>query len=192
MASKQYVTEQGKPIYAMTAQFATTAEVYHAAELVRDAGFTKWDVYAPFPIHGIDEAMGVKRTILPLLVGAAAATGVFLGYLMQNWMSFDYQMVVQGKPVGSVTGSGGWESFVPITFEIGVLLSAFTSLFGMLALNGLPRHHHPLMKRDWFLRCSDDQFAVCIESADPKFDPKAVRSLFEQAKGFNLDVVEDD
>ena len=111
---------------------------------------------------------------------------------MQNWMSFDYQMVVQGKPVGSVTGSGGWESFVPITFEIGVLLSAFTSLFGMLALNGLPRHHHPLMTRDWFLRCSDDQFAVCIESADPKFDPKAVRSLFEQAKGFNLDVVEDD
>lgn len=191
--AKQFVTEKGDPVYGIMAEFATPADVYHAAEKIRDAGYTKWDLYSPFPIHGIDDAMGIARTKLPLIVGVAAIAGVCCGYLLQWYGSnVGYQLVTQGKPYGNVVGDGGWESFVPITFEVGVLFSAFASLIGMLALNGLPRHHHPLMKKESFLRTSDDRFVICIESADPKFDDQTVKALLKGAHGYNIEVVEDE
>ncbi|MBY0112185.1 MAG: DUF3341 domain-containing protein [Phycisphaerales bacterium] len=184
---KVYVTESGEPVYGVIAEFATPADVYHAAEKVRDAGYTKWDVYAPFPIHGIDEAMGQKRTVLPLISAAAAGAGVLGAILMQWWMSgVDYPIVVQGKPYAP------WEPFVPITFELGVLFTAFATLIGMLALNGLPRHHHPLLKKERFLAVSDDAFAICIESGDDKFDPDQTRSMLERLGGKHIDLVEGD
>lgn len=190
--AKQFVTEKGDPVYGLIAQFTTTPEVYHAAEAMRDAGYTQWDVYSPFPIHGIDDAMGIKRTRLPLIVGAAAICGVVCGYLLQWYGSnVGYQLVTQGKPYGSVT-EGGWEAFVPITFELGVLFAAFASLIGMLALNGLPRHHHPLMKKDAFLRVSDDTFMICVEACDPKFDPKATKDLLRSLHATNIELVEDE
>ena len=134
-----------------------------------------------------DEAMGVKRTRLPLLVACIGFTGAGLGFLMQWWMTaVDYPLVVQGKPYGA------WESFVPITFELGILFSAFASLIGMLALNGLPRWHHPLMKKERFLAVSDDRFVVCIEAGDEKFDPDKTRRLLESVGGTNIDLVEDE
>lgn len=190
--AKQFVTEKGEPVFGIMAEFATPADVYHAAEMIRDAGYTKWDLYSPFPIHGIDEAMGISRTKLPLIVGVAAIVGVTCGYLLQWYGSnVGYKLVTQGKPYGSLT-EGGWESFVPIMFEVGVLFSAFASLIGMLALNGLPRHHHPLMKKEAFLRTSDDKFVVCIEAGDPKFDPDAVKSILKKAHGYNIDLVENE
>ena len=150
--------------FGVIAEFDGPGSVSHAAEKVRDAGFQKWDVFAPFPIHGIDEAMGMKRTKLPWIVAGGAITGVSLALLMQWWMgAVDYPLVVQGKPYDA------WEPFVPITFELGVLFSAFSTLIGMLALNGLPRWNHPLLKSDRFLRTSDDAFAIVIEAGDPKF-----------------------
>ena len=123
--AKQFVTEKGEPIFGIMAEFATPADVYHAAERIRDAGYTKWDLYSPFPIHGIDEAMGITRTKLPLIVGAAAIVGVTCGYLLQWYGSnVGYKLVTQGKPYGSLT-EGGWESFVPIMFEVSVLFAAF-------------------------------------------------------------------
>jgi hypothetical protein len=185
-ATKIYTTEQGEVVYGMMAEFDTPADVYHAAERVRDAGYTDWDLYTPFPMHGIEGAMGVKRTKLPLLVATGAFTGAGLGLLMQWWMTaVDYRLVVQGKPYGA------WEPWVPITFELGVLLSAFTALIGMLAMNGLPRHHHPLLKKERFLRVSDDRLIICIEAKDPKFDPKKTRALLEASKGRNIDLVEE-
>ncbi len=178
---------QAAPVYGVTAVFATPADVYYAAEQVRDAGYTKWDVYSPFPIHGIEEAMGMPRTKLPLLVGLGAATGVGLGYLLQYWVTHvAYQMVVQGKPTQA------WEGFIPITFEIGVLLASFTTLIGMLALNGLPRHHHPLFAKDRFLKVSDDTFMICIEADDPKFDRARAEQLLRAAGGRDVDVVTDE
>ena len=189
--NKVYVTEAGAPVYGMVAEFDTPAAVYHAAEQVRDQGFRKWDVYAPFPIHGIDEAMGIKRTILPLMVGIIGVTGAGLGYLMQWWISNNYPLVTHGKPFGSFT-QGGWESFVPITFELGILFSAFTAIIGMLALNGLPRHNHPLFRKTRFLHVSDDRFMICVESEDERFDPEGTRALLTKLGGTNIDVVEGD
>lgn len=189
---KQFVNEKGEPIYGIMAEFATPAAIYHAAEKLRDQGFTHWDVYAPFPIHGIDEAMGIRRTRLPLIVGSAACIGVVAGYLLQWYGSnIGYKLVTQGKPYGEFGGAGGWESFVPIMFELGVLFAAFATLIGMLALNGLPRHHHPLLSKERFLRVSDDRFVICVEAADPKFDHKATRTLLESLGGTHIDLVED-
>ena len=181
-----YKTEKGERVHGVMAEFATPADLYHAAEKVRDAGYRRWDVYSPFAIHGMDEAMGNPPTRLPLLVGFMGLTGAGLGYLMQWWITTAaYPLVVQGKPYEA------WEQFVPITFEIGVLFTAFTTLLGMLAFNKLPMWHHPLMKKERFLRVSDDRFIICIESKDPKFDPASTRALLEKAGATGIDLVEE-
>lgn len=183
----RFVSESGKRIYGMVAEFADAPAFYHAAEKCRDAGYTRWDAYTPFPVHGMEEAMGIKRTKLPVHAFMAGCTGVALALLMQYFMNdWDYQFIVQGKPTNA------WEPFVPITFELGVLLTAFTCLFGMLMLNGLPRFHHPLFNSERFLRVSNDRLIIAIEADDPSFDPDATRRLLEEAGGTHIELIEDD
>ena len=182
----KYVTEAGDEVHGVLAEYHTPAEVYHAAEQVRDAGYTKWDVYAPFPIHGIEDAMGVEPTKLPLFVACGAFTGTGLALLMQWWMTaVNYPLVVQGKPYDA------WEPFTPIVFEISVLLAAFSALISMLALNGLPRFYHPLFKKDRFLRVSQDRFAIAIEATDPRFDPQSTRKLLVDSGAKAIELVEE-
>jgi hypothetical protein len=182
----RYITEAGEEVHGVLAEYLTPAEVYHAAELVRDAGYTKWDVYAPFPIHGIEDAMGVEPTKLPLVVACGAFTGTGLALLMEWWMTaVDYPLVVQGKPYDS------WEPFMPIIFEISVLLAAFTAILTMLAMNGLPRFYHPLFKKDRFLRVSQDRFAIAIEANDPRFDPHGTRRLLVETGAKAIELVEE-
>lgn len=179
-------TPDGGVVHGVMAEFASAADVYHAAEQMRDAGFQKWDVFASFPIHGIDEAMGMKRTKLPLIVAGGAITGISVALLMQWWMtSVDYPLMVQGKPYGA------WEPWVPVTFELGVLFSAFASLIGMLALNGLPRWNHPLLKNERFLRVSDDKFAIVIEAGDPKFQGSDTVSMLQGMGATHVELVEE-
>ena len=182
----RFVTASGARVHGILAEYDTPAAVYHAAEQVRDAGYKVWDVHAPFPIHGIDEAMGIPRNLLPIMVAGGAFTGAGLGFLMQYWMTaIDYRLVVQGKPYGA------WEPFTPVTFELGVLFAAFTALFGMLMLNGLPRWNHPLMKAPRFLRSTQDRFFISIEASDPKFDPDATQALLAGAGATAVEFVED-
>jgi hypothetical protein len=184
--SRRYVNEAGERIYGVLAQYAGPAELFHACEKVRDAGYTRWDSFSPFPIHDMEEAMGIRRTRLPLAIAAGGALGAGLALLMQFWMSgSDYPLMKQGKPFAS------WEPFVPITFELGILLASFTALLGMLAFNGLPRHYHPLMKRQRFLASSDDAFFICIEAGDPRFDPDQTRRLLELTHPIALELVEE-
>lgn len=186
-SAPKFVTEHGNRVHGMVAEFTTPADVYHAAEKVRDAGYKKWDVHTPFPIHGMEEAMGQKRTILPLISFGAAVTGVVCALLLQYFTNaWDYQFVVQGK------NPTDWEPFIPVTFELGVLLCAFATLGGMLALNGLPRFHHPLFNSERFLKTSDDRFMVAIEADDDKFDPDATRALLESAGGVEIEIIEDE
>jgi hypothetical protein len=181
-----FVTESGAPIHGLLAQFDTPADVYHAAEKVRDAGYKHWDVHAPFPIHGIEEAMGVKRSILPFIIGGAAATGVILALLMQYFMNaIDYQFVVQGKDYFA------WEAYIPITFELAVLLSAFAAITGMLALNGLPRFNHPLFQSERFLDSTDHCYFVAIEARDPSFDPATTLALLRDSGASHIELIEE-
>lgn len=183
----KFVGPTGQPVHGILAEFADPPAVYHAAEQIRDAGFKTWDVYAPFPIHGIDAAMGMPRTKLPLVVGVIGLSGAAMAFGLQ-WLISDvlYPMVVQGKPYGA------WEPFVPITFEVGVLSAAFTTLLGMFALNGLPRFHHPLFKNERFLSSSDDAFFIYVEATDDKFDPERTRAALTQAGATRIDIIEDE
>lgn len=182
----RFVSEAGNRVYGMVAEFSETPKVYHAAEMVRDAGYSKWDVHSPFPVHGMEEAMGIKSTRLPLVAMGAAMTGVLVAVLLQwGTSAYLYPMVVQGKPYGA------WEPFMPIIFELGVLFTAFACVFGMMAFNGLPRFHHPLFGHERFYRTSNDRFMIAIEADDPNFDPQKTRALLEKAGGTDITIIEE-
>ncbi len=181
-----YKTSDGQKVYGVIAEFATPADLYHAAEKVRDSGYKSWDVYSPFPVHGMEEAMGLANTKLPLVTGIVGLGGAGLGLLLQYFVThIAYPMVVQGKPPFA------WEPWTPITFEIGVLFTAFCALLGMFAFNRLPMWYHPLLKKERFLRVSDDRLVICVEAKDPKFNPQQTRDLLESVGGKHIELVEE-
>lgn len=150
-------------LYGYLAEFETVGALLAACAQVRDAGFTRWDAHTPFPVHGLDAAMGLRTTKLPWLVFGAGASGAGLGLLMQWWINaVDYPLINSGKPHFSIPAN------VPITFEMTVLLSALTAFVGMLALNGLPRYHHPVFQSERFRRVTSDRFFITIEARDPR------------------------
>ena len=178
-----------KRVHGYLAEFGSASDVYHASEKIRDAGFQRWDVHSPFPIHGLNEAMGLKRSILPWFVffgGAAGITTAFcLAYITQVGI---YPTVVQSKPANIFTTA----AFFPIMFELTILFSAFTTVFGCFALMGLPRLNHPLFAAKTFKKFSDDGFFICIEARDPKFHHAETRALLEGLGGKNIELVEDE
>ncbi|MBX3213385.1 MAG: DUF3341 domain-containing protein [Labilithrix sp.] len=171
----------------LLAEFNTPAEVLHAAEKFRDAGYTQFDTHSPFPIHGMDAAMGMKDSKLGLIVFPAALTGTTLAFLMMWWMNgVDYPLVIGGKPPYSLP------SQVPIMFELTILLSAFATVFGMFHLNRLPRHHHPIFNSERFKGFSDDKFFLSVESNDPKWDIERTKKLLESCHASHVELVYDD
>ncbi|MEE2960565.1 MAG: quinol:electron acceptor oxidoreductase subunit ActD [Myxococcota bacterium] len=174
-------------VYGLLAEYDTTAKLVKACEKVRDAGYTKWDSYAPFPVHGIDPAMGIKPTKLPWLIFGAGITGTCVALLMQWWMNaYDYEYLISGKPLWSLPAN------VPVGFELTVLFSALTAIFGCLAINMLPSFHHPLNRIKKFARATDDRFFIAIEAADPKYNPTASQALLRDTDPLSLEVCEDD
>lgn len=164
-------------------------DVYHAAEKVRDSGFTSWDVHSPFPIHGMDDAMGLGRSILPRFVLVGGATGTLTAFLLEYLTQVViYPTVVQAKPANIFT----IPAFFPVMFELTILFSAFTALFTCLAMMKLPRLNHPLFNSSNFARFSDDRFFICIEARDPKFSPEKTKAFLTELGGQNIELVEDE
>jgi hypothetical protein len=162
---KETLSAETRSHFGLLAEFSTPRDVYHACEKVRDAGYTKWDAHVPFPVHGLEKAMGLPVSPLPYIVFACGMVGVATALTLQWWTStVAYPMVISGKPHFS------WPAFVPIMFELGVLFGALGALLGMLAINQLPRHHHSLFSSERFSRASDDKFFISIDSTDPKYD----------------------
>ena len=173
------------PYYGILAEFGTAGDLYHACERVRDEGFKRWDAHTPFPVHGLDKAMGLRRSPLPWIVLVMGLTGLAGGFGLQWWVHGSaYPLVISGKPYFA------WPAFIPVTFELGILFAALGAVFGMFGLNGLPMHHHPLFKSRVFERVTDDAFFISIESWDPKFDPTATRSLLESLGARSVELVE--
>ena len=173
------------PYYGVLAEFTTPAELYHACERVRDAGFTRWDAHTPFPVHGLSKAMGLRRSTLPWIVLVMALTGAGLGFLLQWWVhTTAYPLVISGKPFFT------WPAFIPITFEVAVLFGALGAVFGMFALNRLPMHHHPLFKSKVFERASDDAFFISIESWDSRFEPSATAAMLKSLGARSVELLE--
>jgi len=168
----------------MLAEFAGPGSLLEAARQVRTAGYTKFDCHSPFPIHGMDAAMRLKRSPLGWIVGLAAVIGTSSALGLQWWTStIDYPLVISGKPLFS------FQAYVPVTFALGVLLSAVAALVGMLALNGLPRLHHSVFHSDRFAKFSDDSFFVSIEADDPLFDTEKTREFLQHIGGENVEVL---
>jgi hypothetical protein len=173
------------PYYGVLAEFGTPADLFHACERVRDAGYTRWDAHSPFPVHGLDGAMGIRRSILPWIVLGMGLTGAILGFVLQWWVhTTAYPLVISGKPYFA------WPAFIPITFELGVLFGALGAVFGMLGLNQLPMHYHPLFSSAIFERVTDDAFFISIESWDPKFDPSGTGKLLESLGARRIELLE--
>ncbi len=175
------------PVFAgLLAEFKDVDSVVTAARAVRDAGFTRWDVHSPFPIHGIDRAMGIRPTILPCLVLGGGIVGLISGLALQWYTNaFDYPFLVSGKPLLSVP------AWIPVVFETTVLFAALTAVFGMLGLNRLPMLYNPLFKNAVFRRVTSDRFFIVIYADDPKFDAVAAQSLLQSLGALSVERVED-
>lgn len=178
-----------KRIYGYVAAVKNASQLYKAAEKIHADGYTKFDCLSPYPIHGLEKAMGCKKSILPYLVFCGGLTGfltaICLAYITQVGI---YPTVVQAKPANIFTVP----AFFPIMFELTILLSGFTTLFGLLGLMGLPRLNHPLFNSRQIERATDDGFLLVMEARDPKFSEDGTRAFLEGLGAENIELVEEE
>ena len=161
-------------LYGLMAEFDTPTALVEAAEKARLAGYRSMDAYSPIPIEELSEALGHRRTRLPVLVFLGGLAGGLGGYGLEYWTQvIAYPLNVGGRPFHS------WPHFIPVTFETTVLGAALTAFFGMWALNKLPQPYHPVFNVPAFVRASTDRFFLCIEAADPRFDREATWKFLE-------------
>ena len=156
-----------------------------AIKAARKAGYSKMEAYTPFPIHGIDDAMGAKQSNLGYFVLCVGATGLAIGILLQWWTgTIAYPLVIAGKPFFA------FEPSIPIIFELTVLLSAFVAVFGMIAMNGLPRLNHPIFNYSGHKAITDDRFVLIIEAGDREFDATTTRDFLAAQGADKLELIE--
>jgi hypothetical protein len=161
-------------LYGLLAEFAGPEPLVEAARRAREAGYRRLDAYTPFPMEELSEALHFHDRRLPLVVLCGGIFGCLGGIALQYWVSaVAYPINVGGRPLLS------WPSFIPVIFETTVLCAAISAVLGMLALNGLPRPHHPLFGEPRFQMASRDRFFLCIEATDPRFDVAATRRFLE-------------
>lgn len=167
------------------AEFDGPDSLLRAARMVKEEGYERFDCHSPFPIHGMDEAMGQKRSGLGFLVGFFALVGL-IGAVLLQWYasSVAYPLVISGKPFFS------YQAYLPVTFAVAVLLAATSSVIGMMALNRLPRLNHPLFSWERFKKVTDNGFFLSIESTDRKFDAELTRAFLSSIGGAYVEVVE--
>jgi ActD protein len=172
--------------YGLIAIFETPAEIYAAAKQVRDAGYQNWDCITPCPIHGLDQAMGLRRSIVPRYSLTGGITGFCTGMSMIWYMNgFDYTLTVGGKPFFSPLFA------FPVSYELTILFTAFATIGGMFFVNGLTKLYHPVLKYEHIVRGMDDRFFIVIETSDPRYHPANTRALLERAGGRSITELED-
>jgi len=176
-----------KKVHGVVAEYTSVDTLLAACRRVRDAGYEKTDAFTPFPVHGIDKALGIKPTVLPWIVLGAGVTGTATALVMQVWMNaYDYPYIISGKPFLSLP------AFMPVAFELTVLFASFGAFFGMWALNGLPRFSNPVFTDPRFDRVTDDRFFLYIDSKDGQFDRGGVEKLLGDTETDYVQTVVDD
>jgi len=176
------VTHPDGDLYGVLAEYDTPGELVAAARKVRDAGYTDFDCFSPFPVHGIDEAMGIKRTSLPVIIFLGGCAGCAGGLFLQWWMNaYNWPWNIAGKPDWSIPAN------IPIGFEATILLSVFAAFFGMWIMNKLPQVWHPFFRLERFGRVSDDAFLLGIEAKDQRFDLEKTTQLLKDAGALEVE-----
>jgi len=165
------------PIYGLLVEFETPEDLVSAVRHARAAGYRKMDAYTPFPVEHLAEELGFHNTVLPLVVLIGGLIGCAGGYLLQYWISVvDYPLNIGGRPLNS------WPSFIPVTFELTILIAALSAVLGMLALNGLPMPYHPLFNSPRFALASRNRFFLCIEAVDRLFNRESTAKFLGELK----------
>jgi hypothetical protein len=156
------------PIHGLMVEFLTAEEVLNATRRSRQAGYREMDAYTPYPVEGLAVELGMRKTRIPFVVLMGGLAGLCVGFFMQHYsMSVSFPFNVGGRPANS------WPAFLPIAFEVLILVGALSAFLGMMFLNGLPRPNHPVFNVPQFARSSQDRFFLCIEATDPRFDRQA-------------------
>jgi hypothetical protein len=172
-------------IHGLVADFDSPDKLMGAIKAARKAGYSKMEAYTPFPIHGIDDAMGAKESHLGYLVLCGGTVGLTIAILLQWWTgAVDYPLVIAGKPLFS------FEPSIPIMFELTVLLASFAAVFGMIGLNGLPRLYHPIFNYSGHKAITDDRFVLVIEAGDREFDATVTRDFLAAQGADKLELIE--
>ncbi len=178
-------TERIGGIYGVAAEFEDAEELLAAVRALRERGYRKLDVLSPFPVHGLAEALGIRRSPLGWAALVAGVTGASAAFLLQWWTgAVSYPLVVGGKPFFAV------EPSVPVAFELAVLLASFAAVLGMLALNGLPRFHHPVFAHPRYPAVTDDRFVLVVENDGERFDAVQASEALRATGGEHIQVLE--
>lgn len=163
------------PIYGLMAEFDSPEALLKASQRAFAEGFRRMDAYSPFPVDGLAEAIGFHRTRVPLIVLIGGLLGCVSGFWLQYWVAvIDYPINIGGRPLNS------WPSFIPVTFELTILLAALAAFFGVLALNRLPMPYHPVFNVERFELASRNRFFLCIEAADTHFELERTRRFLDE------------
>ena len=163
------------PIYGLMAEFDSPEALLEAGRRAFAAGFRKMDAYSPFPVDGVAEAIGLHHTRVPLIVLIGGIIGCLGGFYLQYWVAvIDYPINIGGRPLNS------WPSFIPVTFELTILIAALFAFFGVLALNRLPMPYHPVFNVERFQLASRNRFFLCIEAVDSNFEPERTRRFLDE------------
>jgi hypothetical protein len=173
-------------LYGLLAEFDNPEALKECIREARKAGFRRIDAYTPFPVEGVAEELGLVRSKVPIFVLAGGVVGALTGWIMQYYSSvYDYPLNIGGRPFNS------WPSFVIVVFELTILFGGLSGVFGMLALNGLPKPHHPLFNEPRFDRVTQDRFFFCIEAGDPNFDRDKTSKFLSDLKPEGVYAVHD-
>lgn len=178
--------ERRSHLYGLMAEFDAAEQLIAAAERCRAEGYRYVNAYTPFPVEGLAEALGFRRSSVPLITLIGGVGGGVGGFFMQYWMAaISYPQNIGGRSLNS------WPMFIPVTFELAVLGAAVFAVLGMLALNKLPMPHHPVFNVPRFALASNDRFFLCVEAKDPKFDRTSTEKLLVSLKAHDVCEVED-
>ncbi|MGC1619931.1 MAG: DUF3341 domain-containing protein [Candidatus Acidiferrum sp.] len=180
--------ESRQRIYGVVGEFETPRKLIEAADKAREAGYKNMDAYTPFPVEGLSEALGFKRTLVPLVTLIGGLLGGLSAFGFQYWVSvISYPENIGGRSLNS------WPAFIPVTFELTVLGASLCAVFGMLAMNKLPQPHHPLFNLDRFQKhASADRFFLCLQANDPKFSVTEASRFLKGIDAQHVSEVDDD